>query len=218
MLLPGIVSSHPYRRFAWHPSFAPSRENNTSVLRVPDLPWPEGTPEAFKARLQLFATHPLINSAGVRFLPSMVSEDVLVEDFDEPEAGSAMAGSPLLEALGLQKRNLLNRLQIEALLLEKGNDLLRNELGLDPVDFRLVCIPPDLHLRIGLERGWGQQKIWTHFDGYMLMEDGKMWALAGGDVRYGGIYDLLGITRNYDSERVIVRLAVVQRRRMAIWQ
>jgi hypothetical protein len=148
----------------------------------------------------------------------MVGEDVLVEDFAEPATGSGIPQSGLLKALGLKQRNQISRLQIEAVLMERGNVLLRNELGLDPVEFRLVCIPPDLHLRIGLERGWGQQRIWTHFDGYMVMADGKLWALAGGDIRYGGIYDLLGVTRNYDSDRVIARFAVVQRRRMATVQ
>lgn len=76
----------------------------------------------------------------------------------------------------------------------------------------------DLHLRIGQKRGWGQQKIWTHFDGYMIMADGTRHALAGGDIRYGGIYDLLGINNNYDSDRIIARFAVVQRQRLAIWQ
>jgi hypothetical protein len=205
-------------RFAWHPTFAMDQENQSGVLRVPDLPMPEGAPEGLMSRIQLFATHPLINSAGVRFLPTMVGEDVLVEDFAEPATGSGIPQSGLLKALGLKQRNQISRLQIEAVLMERGNVLLRNELGLDPVEFRLVCIPPDLHLRIGLERGWGQQRIWTHFDGYMVMADGKLWALAGGDIRYGGIYDLLGVTRNYDSDRVIARFAVVQRRRMATVQ
>lgn len=193
-----------------------AQNNLDGVLRVPDLPLPKGIPEGLKGRIQLFASHPLINSAGVRFLPTMVGEDVLVEDFSEPASGSDTPQSGLLEALGLTQRNQLSRLQIEAVLLERGEALLRNQLGLDPVEFKLVCIPPDLHLRVGLERGWGQQKIWTHFDGYMVMADGNLWALAGGDIRYGGIYDLLGIARNYDSDRVIARFAVVQRQRLAI--
>ena len=136
----------------------------------------------------------------------------------EPAVGSDTPSSGLLEALGLKQRNQLTRQQIEAVLLEKGNQIVRDELGLDPGEFKLVCIPPDLHLRIGMEHGWGQQKIWTHFDGYMIMADGNRQALAGGDVRYGGIYDLLGISQSYDSDRIIARFAVIQRRRMAIWQ
>jgi hypothetical protein len=37
-------------------------------------------------------------------------------------------------------------------------------------------------------------------------------------VRYGGIYDLLAINNSYSSERIIARFAVIQRKRMAIWQ
>ncbi len=207
----------PFIRFAWHPTFTHAQEDHAGVMRVPDLPFPQGTPDALKARIQLFATHPLINSAGIRFLPTMTGEDLLVETYDEPESGRDMPGSGLLEALGLQHRNQLSRKHIEAVLLVRGGQILQDELGLDPFDFRLVCIPPDLHLRLGLERGWGQKKIWTHFDGYLVMMDGTLRPLAGGDIRYGGIYDLLGISRDYDSDHIMLRLAVVQRRRMAIW-
>lgn len=208
----------PFLRFAWHPTYSDLQGEHKSVLRVPELPLPADLPEALKARIQLFAFHPFVNSGGVRFLPSMVAEDVLVENFAEPEAGSELPSSGLMEALGLRQRNQLTRQQIETVLLEKGSEVVRDELGLDPREFKLICIPPDLHLRIGLERGWGQQQIWTHFDGYMILADGNRQALAGGDVRYGGIYDLLGISNNYDSDRIISRFAVVQRRRMAIWQ
>jgi hypothetical protein len=206
----------PFTQFAWHPAFAQAEESHSGVMRVPELHLPQSTPEALKARVQLFATHPLINSAGIRFLPTMSAEDLLVEMFDDPEPGVEMPGSALLDALGLAHRNQLSRRQVEAALLTHGDKILQNELGLDPLEFRLVCIPPDLHLRLGLERGWGQQQIWTHFDGYLVMMDGSLLPLAGGDVRYGGIYDLLGVSRNYDSERIIVRFAVVQRRRMAL--
>ncbi len=208
----------PYCRLAWHPTYSDLQGNHSSVLQVPDLQLPKELPEALKTRIQLFAVHPFINSCGVRFLPSMVAEDLLVEGFPEPEAGSQSTSSGLLEALGLKQRNQLSRIQIETVLQEKGADLLRDELGLDPNTFKLVCIPPDLHLRIGQERGWGQQKIWTHFDGYMIMADGSRRALVGGDIRYGGIYDLLGINSHYDSERIVARFAVVQRQRLAIWQ
>jgi hypothetical protein len=56
--------------------------------------------------------------------------------------------------------------------------------------------------------------LWTHFDGYMVMQNGKLCALAGGDVRFGGLYDLVGISREYDSDEILARFAVVQRRRM----
>lgn len=208
----------PLCRFAWHPNYIQMQENHGGVLKVPDLPFPDGMPDALKGRVQLFATHPMINSGGVRFLPPLVSEDVLVETFPEPTSDKEMPRTGLLEALGLANRNRLTRHAIENLLQGRGGEILEHDLGLDPNDFRLVCIPPDLHLRLGLERGWGQEKIWTHFDGYLVLMDGTLRPLAGGDVRYGGIYDLLGLSSNYDSERVIVRFAVVQRRRMALWQ
>lgn len=208
----------PLCRFAWHPTFAQLQDNHSGVLRVTDLPFPQGTPDALKARVQLFANHPMVNSTGVRFLPTLVEEDVLVETFAEPSSGKDSTHSALLEALGLPQRSQLSRRQIETALLAHEGNILETELGLDPLQFKLICIPPDLHLRLGLERGWGQQKIWTHFDGYLVMMDGSLRPLAGGDVRYGGVYDLLGIPRSYDSDRLIVRFAVVQRLRMALWQ
>ena len=50
-----------------------------------------------------------------------------------------------------------------------------------------------------------------------VMADGRLRALAGGDVRYGGLYDLLGISWDYDSDRVMARFAVVRRERMVAW-
>ncbi len=91
------------------------------------------------------------------------------------------------------------------------------DLGLDPRRFRLICIPPDLHWRIGQKRGWGTQESWTHFDGYMLMPEGRFMALAGGDVRLGGVFDLVAVGRDNDSDHLFVRFAVVQRLRMAGW-
>jgi len=49
------------------------------------------------------------------------------------------------------------------------------------------------------------------------MADGRPRALAGGDVRFGGLYDLLGLSRDYDSERLMARFAVVRRERMEAW-
>jgi hypothetical protein len=49
------------------------------------------------------------------------------------------------------------------------------------------------------------------------MANGSLRALAGGDVRYGGLYNLVGIGRDYDSDRVMARFAVVRRERMVAW-
>jgi hypothetical protein len=65
-----------------------------------------------------------------------------------------------------------------------GHGLLRDHLGLDPLAFRLVCIPPDVYMRIGVERGWGRSDKWTHFDGYRSHEGrspaGHSWAAMPG--------------------------------------
>lgn len=202
-------------RFAWHPTFSSYETDQSGAMHVANLPLAADTPEALKSRIELFALHPFVNSAGIRSLPKLVGEDLLAEVFDDPADGSAAPRTALLEALGLPRRNGLSRLQLEKALVLKGTAIVRDELGLDPARFRLVCIPPDVHLRLGLGRGWGGQKLWTHFDGYMVMADGRLRALAGGDVRFGGVYDMVGIGRNYDSENIIARFAVVQRRRMA---
>jgi hypothetical protein len=123
----------------------------------------------------------------------------------------------LLAILGLPSRRGLPRIAIEQALLAHGADVLDKQLDLNPRDFRLVCIPPDIHLRLGERESWGRQPGWTHFDGYLVMADGRLRALAGGDVRYGGLYDLLGISRDYDSDRVLARFAVVRRERMVAW-
>jgi hypothetical protein len=89
-------------------------------------------------------------------------------------------------------------------------------LGLDPRAFRLLCIPPDVHVRVGQKRGWGTQPQWTHFDGYMFQN--RRWlALAGGDLRFGGVYDAVGLGRDNDLDNLVARFAVVQRRRLSGW-
>ena len=108
-------------------------------------------------------------------------------------------------------------MQIEQVLLEQGSHIIKDGLGLEPEDFRLVCVPSDLYMRAGQSRGWGNQKIWTHFDGYKILKDRKLMAMAGGDIRFGGVYDLVTIGREYESDGVIVRFAVVQRERMKAW-
>ncbi len=205
------------RRFAWHPAIGGERGASGEALRLQDVPLPADTPEAMKDRFTMFMIHPFVNSGGARYLPSLVVEDVLVEEFPDPPPGTALPRSALLEALRLDRREGLSRLTIEQALFEYGAQILDKELSLDPAQFRLICIPSDLHLRLGMSRGWGQQPRWTHFDGYMLQRDGHKMALAGGDSRFGGIFDLVGISVNYESDGVLARFAVVQRRRMLAW-
>ena len=75
----------------------------------------------------------------------------------------------------------------------------------------------DVQRRLGEAEGWGRQPFWTHFDGYLVMADGRLRALAGSNVQFGGLYDLLGLSRDYDSDRLFARFAVVRRERMVAW-
>ena len=203
------------RRYAWTPS---SDEHGQSA--VAQVPLPSGSPEALRDTVAMFAIHPLVNSGGARYLPSLVAEDVLVEDFPDPADGQTPAASELVKSLGLPGRRGLPRIAIEQALLMHGARILEKELGLDPRVFRLVCIPPDVYVRVGEAEGWGRQPFWTHCDGYLIrLVTGqvRLQALAGGDVRYGGLYELLAVGRDYDSDRLLARFAVVQRARMVAW-
>jgi hypothetical protein len=201
------------RRYVWNPLVA----DESGRIGAKRVPLPAGTPEAFRERFEMLMIHPIVNSGGARHLPTLVAEDALVEDFPDPKEGEKPPASELLAALRLSSRYELPRTAIEQALLTRGADVLEKELGLDPRVFRLVCIPPDIHLRLGEAERWGRQPFWTHFDGYLVMADGRLRALAGGDVRYGGLYDLVGVSRDYDSDRVMARFAVVRRERMVAW-
>jgi hypothetical protein len=203
------------RRYAWTPS---SDEHGHSAAA--QVPLPSGSPEGLRDGVEMFVIHPLVNSGGARYLPSLVAEDVLVEDFPDPADGQTPPASGLVKSLRLPGRRGVPRIAIEQALLMHGARILEKELGLDPRVFRLVCIPPDVYVRLGEAEGWGRQPFWTHFDGYLIrtvMGQVRLQALAGGDVRYGGLYELLAVGRDYDSDRLLARFAVVQRARMVAW-
>ena len=172
---------------------------------------PPNIPEPVKSTLDLLMLHPFINSAGVRYLPGFAPELVLVEDFPEEEKCASV--SELLIALGLPRRTALSRLEIEQALLQHGAQIVQNELYLDPQEFRLTCIPFDLYSRLAPTHGWGQKKLWTHFDGFQIWKPAKLRALVGGDIQFGGKYDLCSISRADENDRVIARFAVVRRER-----
>jgi hypothetical protein len=161
--------------------------------------------------ISLFATQVFVNSAGLRYVPLPVDkEPCLIEGFPEGEEPV----TELLKALGLPKRRGLARSDIEKALLLHGSSVVEERLGLDPGAFRVVCIPPDVYLRVGRERGWGQRSEWTHFDGYRLLRSGQLLALVGGNSRYGGLVDLCGISATDERENVVARFAVVRRARL----
>jgi hypothetical protein len=200
------------RRYAWTPA-SDDRGNS----RAAEVPLPSGSPEGLRDGLAVFMIHPLVNSGGARYLPGFVAEDVLVEEFPDPVDGQTPPASELVKSLRLPGRRGLPRIAIEQALLMRGARILEKELGLDPRVFRLVCIPPDVYVRLGEAEGWGRQEFWTHFDGYLIRTvtgQVRLQGLAGGDIRYGGLYDLMAVSRDYDSDHLLARFAVVQRARM----
>jgi hypothetical protein len=156
-----------------------------------------------------------LNSAGARYLPTLTAETVLVEDFAENES-AADAPSKLLAALGLAKRSGLSRVEIESALGRSGPEIVEKALQLDPLEFRLVCIPYDLYIRFGRDRGFGKWHHWTHFDGYQVMAGNRLRALVGGDGRFGGLHDVVSISQSDAREGVYARFAVIRRARQTL--
>ena len=199
----GLASRHLESRtelaslswYAWNPLFSDAPGGRIEVKQVP---LPPGTPEAFRERFEMLMIHPLVNSGGARHLPSSSPRTFWSRTSLIPRRERRRRRPSSSRSCGLPGRRGLPRIAIEQALLAHGADVLETQLGLNPLEFRLVCIPPDVHLRLGERESWGRQPVWTHFDGYIVMADGRLRALAGGDVRYGGLYHLLGISRDYE--------------------
>lgn len=203
-------------RHARQPILQPGGDRHERVVQLHDAVQSTQasalTAGVFREVVELFIRHSYVNSGGARYLPPAVPEIVLVEDFPETEAPPSTG--PLLEALRLRRRCGLARAEIEQALRNHGNTVVRERLDLDPAEFTLICLPFDAYLRIGFRIGWGRQRRWTHFDGYQVMDGSEVRALVGGDVRYGGLADLVSISPDDEREGVTVRLAVVRRARL----
>lgn len=171
---------------------------------------PELAP-ALRDNLDLLLFHPFITSVGTHYIPWFGEEALLVETFAEDKEDSQQ----LVHALGLPRRVGLSRIQIEDALASHGPSICA-ELGIDPVDFAIVCIPFDAYLRLAPRYSWGRQQRWTHFDGFQLLQDAHLRALVGGDVRYGGPHDLCSVERSYDTDRLLARFAIVRRHRFLV--
>jgi hypothetical protein len=167
----------------------------------------------FAETLSLFALHAFVNSAGLRYVPVPAPREVLLV---ESHADGDEAVTPLLRELGLAQRRALARDDIEVQLRKNGARVVTELLGLDPLVFRIVCIPPDVFMRVGRERGWGQRPEWTHFDGYQVMKGGRLRALVGGNVRFGGLFDLCSISGDDGRDNTVVRFAVIRRDRLGV--
>lgn len=174
-------------------------------------PCPPEVGAALRTSLDWLLVHPFMSSAGTRYLPWFGAETLLVETFPETEPD---APTPLLRALSLSSRRGLARVTIEDVVRSKGPPLCAS-FGLDPCEFVLACIPFDIYLRLAAHHAWGQERLWTHFDGYQVVHDPRVAALAlvGGDVGYGGAADLCAVQRDYEAERITARFCVLRRKR-----
>jgi len=199
----------------WQAQVSDAESEHEGALKIETLvdqgSWPADVSEHVKVLVGQFVRNPFVNSGGARYRPAFAAEAVLIEDF--PEDQESPAGSELLAALGLGTRRGLSRTQVESALLEHGAEILKDRLGLDAMEFRLVCVPQDLYSRFGRDHGWGQQRQWTHFDGYQIMTGGRLRALVGGDAKYGGLNDLASIASTDQRDSVIARFAVIRRAR-----
>ena len=211
-----VIHSHAWDPIPSTPELEHEGVLRTEVLAESKVPTQFIT-EEFKILAQQFIQQIFINSGGARYLPRIAAETALVEDFTESEANDSP--SKLLSALGLSRRRGLARSEIENALMRVGAQIVADQLNLDPIEFRLVCIPYDLYMRLGRERNWGQWHHWTHFDGYQVVRGNRLRALVGGDGRFGGVTDLVSISRSDAHEGVYARFAVVRRARMvARWR
>jgi hypothetical protein len=209
-----VVYTHVDRPVPSNPDLEREGVLRTRAQAELELPAELDTEDA-RVLVGQFIQQIFLNSGGARFLPPIAAEKVLLEDFAENE--SADAPSKLLAALGLAKRSGLSRAEIESALMRFGTEILENTLGLDPIEFRLVCIPYDLYTRFGRARGFGKWPHWTHFDGYLVMGGGnRLRALVGADGRFGGLLDLVSISPSDAREGVYARFAVVRRARMTL--
>lgn len=216
------VRTQSRRQFAyliphgWQPSFRKDEVRKWSKEKLSKLTYPADTTDGAREAIDFFLLNPFITSAGTRYRVCLVVEDLLLEDFPEPDP-KVEVSSKLLAMLKLNSRWGLSRIEIEESLLEHGLEVV-HELRLDPEAFRLIAIPPDLYTHLAAQRGWGQKEMWTHFDGYRVLEGGKLQALAGGDKRFGGTHDVVSFSTDYASNKILARFAVVQRKRMMDWQ
>lgn len=211
-----VIHSHAWDPLPSTPELEHEGVLRTEVLAESKVP-AQFITEEFKILAEQFIQQIFINSGGARYLPRISAETALVEDFTESEANDSP--SKLLSALGLSRRRGLARSEIENALMRFGAQIVADQLNLDPIEFRLVCIPYDLYMRLGRERNWGQWHHWTHFDGYQVVRDNRLRALVGGDGRFGGVADLVSISRTDAHEGVYARFAVVRRARMvARWR
>lgn len=182
------------------------------AIAAEDAKVPPEVAQVFSETIALFALHQYVNSAGLRYAPLPAPREIVLV---EAHAEGDDAKTALLDELGLETRRALSRDTIESRLRQHGARIVE-ALGLDPLAFRLVCIPPDLFVRIGRTRNWGQRPEWTHLDGYQVLSGGRLRALVGGHSRFGGLFDLCSIGHDDARENTTARFSVIRRERLGV--
>src|SRR5262249_24229870 len=124
----------------WQPRFLKEEGRQWSKEQVSRLSFPADTGDHVRDAIEFYLVNPFVTSGGPRYQPCLVVEDLLLEDFQEPERRQEMPVSPLLSELGLESRRNLSRIAIETALVRNGSRILE-ELALDPEAFRPVAIP-----------------------------------------------------------------------------
>ncbi len=188
-----------------------SRDARLPERKTCGHPCPPQLRGTLRDNLDLLLLHPFVTSGGTRYLPWFGAEEILVETAAEPAL--ARPGT-ILERLGAT-RDGVSRSQLDAALLRRGVDIVE-DLGLDPIEHRLVCVPFDLQVRVGARLGWANGERWTHLDGYQVTRELRLLPLVGGAARFGGPDDLCSVSPRYDAESLLARLAVVRRARFSV--
>ena len=138
------------RQYAWTPLSDERGNSGAAQLRLPS-----GMPEALRDGLAVFMIHPLVNSGGARYLPSLVAEDVLVEDFPDPVDGSNTTGVGAREEPRTPGSAKLAAHHHRAGAAHARRPHSRERARARPARLPSGVHPPDVYVRLGEAEGWG---------------------------------------------------------------
>ena len=100
----------------WQPSFMKTESRQWSKDQISRLTYPSETTEKVRDAIEFFLLNPFMTSGGTRYQVCLVVEDLLVEDFADPEPKEEMPVTPLLSALKFESPGL-TRIDLENALL-----------------------------------------------------------------------------------------------------
>ncbi len=187
-------------------------------------------------------THGLVvdNTGEDKFSPRSVAPNfgqeggIYVMDWEEVDSSATnRAGdylvetsaytSPLLKELGINKEGVVNisRQEIDRALWlgDPGNHIktakhrsIIKKIGFKSSEYELRCIRQEEYALLAEDKKWGQHKLSTHFDNYVLDAETKKEraGLCGGEVRAGGPSFVTQIDRDDEEDDVAVRLVLAR--------